>query len=90
MAIRNVSAAKVMPPEVLAQVMDALGGGACCMWVPARRNLNRRYRNGYIQKLREQGFSAADIAQRLFISERTVWRVLARLKDSHKQQGGRQ
>jgi len=46
--------------------------------VPARKNLNRVGRNRYIVRLHEEGHSAADIAGRLFISERTVWRVLAR------------
>jgi len=75
-----VSAASVLPPELLTQVSDALGGGACNLWVPSRKNLNRRSRNRYVVQLHEQGHSAADIAGRLFISERTVWRILARLK----------
>lgn len=78
MAIRTVSAARVLPEELLHQLSDALGGGACCLWVPARKNLNRVGRNRYIVRLHEEGHSAADIAGRLFISERTVWRVLAR------------
>jgi DNA-binding NarL/FixJ family response regulator len=78
MAIRTVSAARVLPEELLRQLSDALGGGACCLWVPARKNLNRLGRNPYIVRLHEEGHSAADIADRLFISERTVWRVLAK------------
>jgi DNA-binding NarL/FixJ family response regulator len=80
MGIRNLSAAKVLPPELLAQVSEALGGGACNLWVPARRNLNRRKRDSYVLKLHGEGHSAGDIAERLFISERTVWRVLARAR----------
>lgn len=78
MAIRTVSAARVLPEELLHQLSEALGGGACCLWVPARKNLNRLGRNSYVIRLHAEGHSAADIADRLFISERTVWRILAR------------
>ena len=78
MAIRTVSAARVLPEDLLLQLSNALGGGACCLWVPARKNLNKVGRDQYIARLRKQGHSAADIADRLFISERTVWRVLAK------------
>jgi DNA-binding NarL/FixJ family response regulator len=77
MGIRNVNAAKVLSPELLAQVSDALGGGACNLWVPGHRSIGRHHRNGYVLSLHERGHSAADIAARLFISERTVWRILA-------------
>jgi DNA-binding NarL/FixJ family response regulator len=80
MAIRTVNAADVLSPELLTQVSEALGGGSCNLWVPSRRNLNRRHRDRYIQDLHEKGHSAADIARRLFITERTVWRVLARMR----------
>jgi len=80
MTDRYLSAARVLPEELLNQLSDALGGGACCLWVPARKNLNRLGRDRYIVRLQEEGHSAADIAGRLFISERTVWRVLAKEK----------
>jgi DNA-binding NarL/FixJ family response regulator len=80
MAIRTVSAARALPPDLLRQLSDALGGGACCLWVPARQNLNKAARNRYILQLAEEGYSSLDIAGRLFISQRTVWRVLAKAR----------
>ncbi len=78
MPVRTVSAVRVLPAAPLRQVSEALGGGACCLGMPSRRNLNRLGRNRYIQDLHAQGYSAADIASRLFVSERTVWRVQAK------------
>lgn len=78
MPYRTMSAVDVLPPELLAQVSEALGGGACSLWVPARKNLSRRHRDAYVVQLHRKGHSASDIADRLFISERTVWRILAK------------
>ena len=78
MARSYVNAADVLPPELLTQVMEVLGNQACIMWVPAAKNANRRNRSAYVVRLYDEGLSATDIAVRLFISERTVWRILAK------------
>ena len=88
MTDRYLSAARVLPEELLIQLSDALGGGACCLWVPARKNLNRLGRDRYIVQLYDQGYSAADVAGRLFISVRTVWRVLRRHRNNSHSNGG--
>jgi len=75
---RYVNAADVLPPEVLEGVLNALNGRSACLWVPARKNVNRKGRNQYVTRLHAAGHSAADIAERLLISERTVWRILAK------------
>jgi DNA-binding NarL/FixJ family response regulator len=72
-----VNARDVLTPETLEAVVTALDGKSGYMWVPARRNVNRKNRNQYVVRLFGEGHSAADIAGRLFISERTVWRILA-------------
>jgi hypothetical protein len=77
---RYVNAADVLPPEVLEGVLDALNGRSTCLWVPARKNVNRRGRNEYVVRLYQADHSAADIAERLLISERTVWRILAKAR----------
>jgi len=73
-----MNAADVLPQEVLEGVLDALNGRSACLWVPARKNVNRKGRNQYVIRLYAEGHSAADIAERLLISERTVWRILAK------------
>ena len=77
---RYVNAVDVLPPEVLEGVLDALSGKSTCLWVPARKNVNRKGRNQYVIRLYAEGHSAADIADRLLISERTVWRILAKYR----------
>lgn len=84
MVVRSINAARVLPEELLKQVSDALRGRACQLWIPARKNLNKLARNRYIVRLRDEGHTAADIAARLFISERTVWRVLARARRARR------
>jgi len=85
---RYQNAQRVLPQEVFEIVSDALDGRSCYLWVPAIRNANRERRNAYIMTLANQGHSAADIAGRLLISERTVWRVLQKERKRQRQQGG--
>ena len=73
-----MNAADVLPPDVLESLLDALNGRSACLWVPARKNVNRKGRNEYVVRLYQAGHSAADIAERLLIAERTVWRILAK------------
>jgi DNA-binding NarL/FixJ family response regulator len=79
---RYVKAADVLPRELLHQVSEALGGTEAYVWIPAARNINRCERNRYVLDLRRRGFSVREIAIRLFMNERTVWRVLARLREA--------
>jgi len=76
--LRYVNASRVLPPDVLEAVVEAVGGRSLCVWVPGRRCLSRQRRNQYVVSLHASGHSAADIAERVLISERTVWRILAR------------
>jgi DNA-binding NarL/FixJ family response regulator len=82
MGVRTLNAGRALPEELAKQVCEALGGGACCLWVPSRKNLKRYGRDRLIVRLHEDGHSARDIAGRVFISQRTVWRVLAKARDA--------
>jgi DNA-binding NarL/FixJ family response regulator len=75
---RYVNAAETLPPDVLEAVVEALDGRSSYMWIPARKNVNRRGRDGYVVRLNQEGLSVEQIADRLLISERTVWRILAK------------
>jgi len=75
---RYVNAVEALPHELLQQLSEALGGQGTYLWVPATRDISRVARNAYVARLWDQGYSAADIAEQLFISERTVWRILKR------------
>jgi len=77
---RYIKAADVFPSELLHKLSEALGGKEAYVWIPAARNVNRAERNRYLLDLRLQGYSAREIAVRLFMNERTVWRILARLR----------
>ena len=87
---RYQNAQRVLPQEVFEAVSEALDGKSCYLWVPAVRNLNRERRNAYILALTNQGHTAADIADRLLISERTVRRVLQKERKNQQQRGGNQ
>jgi DNA-binding NarL/FixJ family response regulator len=76
--LRYVNATQVLPPDLLEAVVEAVGGRSMCVWVPGRRSINRGKRDQYIASLHASGHTAADIAERVLISERTVWRILAR------------
>ena len=75
---RYLNAVAVLPPDVLQAVSAALGGRAAFLWVPAHKNINRADRNRYAVRLREEGLLVPHIAMKLFVSERTVWRILAK------------
>ena len=77
---RYIKAADVFPSELLHKLSEALGGKEAYVWIPAARNVNRAERNRYLLDLRKRGYSVREIAVRLFMNERTVWRVLARLR----------
>ena len=75
-----VSAREALPEELLKAVCDAVGGRPVFMWIPGRRNLNKDDRDQRILGLHAQGYTVAAIADRMFLSQRTVWRVLARAR----------
>ncbi len=77
-----VSAREVLPEGLLQAVCDAVGGRPVFMWIPGRRNLNKVERDRRVLALHAQGYPVAGIADRMFLSERTVWRVLARARGS--------
>jgi len=85
---RYKNALSVLPREVFETVSEALDGRSCYLWVPAIRNANLERRNAYIVDLTNLGHSAADVAGRLLISERTVQRVLEKARKKPQQQGG--
>jgi DNA-binding NarL/FixJ family response regulator len=84
---RYVNAAKTLPPELLKAISEALGGEAGYVWIPARRNLNRGDRDRHIAALRAKGCTAAEIADEIFLSERNVWRIIARLRREAQEKG---
>jgi len=77
---RYVKAAKTLPPELLKAVSEALGGQSAYVWIPARRSLNKGSRDQHVAALRAKGCTAAEIADELFICERNVRRIFARLR----------
>ena len=78
-----VSARAVLSEELLQRVCEAVGGRQAFMWVPAVRNLHKMERDRQALDMRARGFPAATIADRLFVSERTVWRILARAREEN-------
>lgn len=75
-----LNAARVLPQELLKQVRDAVGGRGCFLWIPDGKSGQRLERNRYIMQLFQEGCSVPEIADRLLISERTVWRVLSQAR----------
>jgi Homeodomain-like domain len=78
MVSNYVNAAEALPSEMVESLRKVLGRGSVMLWVPAQKSINRRARDSYVVYLYQQGYSGAAIALQLFISERTVWRILAR------------
>ena len=78
MARHYVKATEVLPRPLLEAVSNALAGKCAFLWIASKRNLNRGQRDDAIVSLRAGGWSVPRIAESMFLSERTVWRVLAR------------
>lgn len=73
---RHLNAVEILPEDLLLQISELVGGRAITLWLPSKETINRQKRNDYIATLAEQGCTAAAIADRLFISERQVRRIL--------------
>jgi DNA-binding NarL/FixJ family response regulator len=73
-----VNAEAVLSVELLEAVSKAVGGRPAYLWIAARRNLNRKRRDQFVLALHADGWDARKIADRMFLSERTVYRILAR------------
>ena len=80
MAPRYANATEILPAELLAAVREKLGPGECSLWIPAERKISRERRNEFVVELYAAGHSSAAIAERLFISQRTVFRILAKAR----------
>jgi DNA-binding NarL/FixJ family response regulator len=90
MGPRYTNAAQVLPEELLAAVREKVGRSGCFLWIPAATNVTRARRNEMVVRLQAKGHSVAAIADRLFISQRTVFRILARARaESGRGAGGR-
>ena len=85
-----MNAAKELPPELFAALTAALGKRATLLWVPGAPKSTRGSRDAFALRLTEEGHSAGSVAQQLFVSERTVRRILARARraESQKQRAG--
>ncbi len=73
---RHLNAVEILPEDLLLQISELVDGRALTLWLPSRETINRQKRNDYVATLAEQGFTAAAIADRLFISDRQVRRIL--------------
>jgi DNA-binding NarL/FixJ family response regulator len=82
MAGSYVVAASVLPKPVLEAVSKALRGKGAFLWIPSKRNLHRDQRDDHVQALHAEGWTVPRIAELLFLSERTVWRILAKKRAS--------
>ena len=80
MAPRYANAAEELPEELLAAVREKVGKSGCFLWIPAQRKVSRERRNEFVVELYAAGHSSAAIADRLFISQRTVFRILAKAR----------
>jgi len=76
----HLNAQDVLPWELLDALTKALNGEATYLWVPSRESLNRGRRGDYIVALHRQGLTAQEIADRLCLSVRHVFRILAKRK----------
>lgn len=73
-----LNAEAVLPVDVLDAVSKALHGRCGYLWVPAKRNLSRDRRDRQVVAMNRDGLDAHAIADAMFLSERTVYRILAR------------
>jgi Mor family transcriptional regulator len=80
MGRRYLKAMQVLPRELVEAVSKAMGGKSAYLWIPSGEVLKRESRDSYIQSLADEGYTAVEIADRLFLSERSVWKVLRKMR----------
>lgn len=71
---RYVNAKFVLPEDLYLQAKEHLEGRL--VWFPKDDDVDREARNEYVRQLREEGLTVAEIADRLRLSMRHVWRIL--------------
>jgi DNA-binding NarL/FixJ family response regulator len=80
MGRKHIKVLKVLPVELVEAVSSALNGRPADLWIPSKESLKRDKRDAYILRLSREGNTEAEIADHLFLSGRTVRRVLARMR----------
>ena len=85
MAQRYVRAVDVLSEEQLKVVSAAVKGRGCFLWIPSARTVYLGKREACVVRLRDEGRSNGEIAARLFISPRSVRRIVARQRKQQQQ-----
>ena len=75
---RYVNALDVLPLDAVQRISDAQGGGEVFLFVPATNTAWRAEREQRVLELYDQGLRIDEIAATVFVTERSVWRILAR------------
>ena len=73
---RYVNAEYALPKDLYEKVKRHLAGRL--VWFPGECGKNLEVRNEYVRKLRAENQTVSEIADRLGLSARHVWRILAR------------
>ena len=77
---KHMNADDVLPRELVDQISAALGGRPSYLWIPSRAEIKRGARNRHVLQLYGEGLRVDDIAKRVFLSERTIWRILTKAR----------
>lgn len=80
MGRRYLKATEVLSRDLLEEVSKALGRRSAYLWIPSGETISRDQRDAYILRLSEEGYTEAEIADRLFISGRLVRKVLRKMR----------
>ena len=81
MSKRYVNAKDVFSEELLLAMSKAVGGSAAQFYLPRYEDLIRDQRVDFVWKLFESGVTVPKIADQLGVCERTVWRILKKVRD---------
>ena len=71
---RYFNAKFILPDDLYQKIIPHVEGKL--VWFPKDREFNLDDRNAYICELRNEGFTAEEIAQRVNLTPRHVWRIL--------------